>query len=87
MNQELENIKGKVLLIILGIIVVGVLFSLVGYFVGSRSGYESGWQAGNNEGIETGRATCDLSAKDSVSNPLDNMPTANPFEESVNPFE
>lgn len=86
MEQNLDNIKGKTLTILLVLILVGVLFLTAGYYLGKKQGWEKGYQSGYTEGQEVERATCNLEAKDSVANPMDNLPDTNPFEESLNPF-
>ena len=87
MEQKLDNIKSKTLSIILVSVLVGALLDIGGYYLGQKRAWDEGYQSGYNKGAETEKATCSLDAKDSVSNPMDNMPSANPFEESVNPFK
>jgi len=87
MEQNLDNIKGKTLSIVLVFVLIGALLAIGGYYLGEKKGQGKGYQSGYNDGAEVEKATCNLEAKDSVSNPMDNMPSANPFEESVNPFK
>jgi len=77
----------KIVILVLG----GFLFIAGGYFVGEmvgfNKGYGNGWNNGYKDGFDTQKAAMDLGAGASVGNPLDNIPTANPFEDSVNPFK
>jgi len=82
--------KKKIIKIIV-LVLAGGLLVLVGYFwgekIGFNTGYGNGWQAGYKDGFDTQKAAIDLGASASVGNPLDKIPTANPFEDSVNPFK
>lgn len=82
--------KKKIFKIII-LIVVGLLALAVGYFggeqIGFNKGYTNGYNAGYQDGLDTLNAAVSLDPADSVGNPLDKMPTANPFEGQVNPFE
>ena len=66
------------------IIIVVLLALAIGAGVG---GYYYGRQTGYQEGIEVGRAAAQVEAGDAVSGPMDNMPSANPYQGAVNPFE
>jgi len=85
------EIKRKNLAISLVLVLGLILFFAAGYFIGERSGFEKGWTNGEHQGYEQGlkaqEASCALDPSAAVQNPMDNMPTANPFEESVNPFK
>ena len=82
--------KNKIVKIII-LVVVGFFILTAGYFIGEQrgfnKGYDNGFNAGYQEGFDTLKAATYLSPGDAVGNPLEDMPTANPFEESVNPFE
>jgi len=67
------------------LIIIVVLMALI--VVGLVGGYYYGRQTGYQEGVEVGRAAAQVELGDVVSNPMENMPSANPFEEVVNPFE
>lgn len=70
----------KVLIIfIAAIIVVGVGV----YYFSYQKGYETGYDAGK----EVGQAAAKTEAGAAVENPLEKMPSTNPFEEAVNPFK
>jgi hypothetical protein len=70
---------------------VGLLILGVGYFggelLGFNKGYDNGYKTGYQDGLDTLKAAATLDASDAIGNPLDKMPTANPFEKQVNPFE
>lgn len=82
--------KKKIYKIII-LVVAGLLILAVGYFggesLGFNKGYENGYNAGYTDGLDTLKAAASTSPADVVGNPLENMPTANPFEKTVNPFE
>ena len=82
--------KKKIIKIII-LIVGGLLLLAVGYFggegLGFNKGYDNGYNAGYQDGLDTLNAAAVLDPADAVGNPLDKMPTANPFEGQVNPFE
>jgi len=82
--------KKKIVKIII-LLAAGLLILAVGYFggegLGFNKGYDNGYNAGYQDGFDTVRAAASLDPADAVGNPLDKMPTANPFEEQVNPFE
>ena len=73
------NINNKQLLLIVVIVVV-----IVGAAVGT---YYYGHSIGYGKGVEIGRAASQIEAGDVVSNPMENMPSANPYDEMVNPFD
>lgn len=62
-----------------------------GYFFGERLGFNKGYANGRDngykDGIDTQKAASNLGASASIGNPMDRIPTANPFEDSVNPFK
>ncbi|KPJ54637.1 hypothetical protein AMJ47_04040 [Parcubacteria bacterium DG_72] len=82
--------KNKIVKIII-LLVIGFFILAVGYFAGEQigfnKGYDNGFNAGYQQGFDTLKAATYLDPADAVANPIENMPTANPFEESVNPFE
>lgn len=49
--------------------------------------YYFGYQKGLAVGKEIGRAASQTEAGTAVQNPLEQMPSTNPFEEVVNPFK
>mgnify|MGYP001610816476 CR=1 FL=1 len=49
--------------------------------------YNSGYQKGYTAGVETGRAAAKTEASQAVTNPLENLPSTNPFEKAINPFK
>lgn len=70
----------KTLLIFLG----GVLVVAAGvYYFSYQKGFSVGFQAGK----EAGRAAAQVKPGEVVSNPLEKMPSTNPFEEVINPFK
>lgn len=70
----------KALIIFIGaIIIVG---AGVYYF-----SYQKGYKVGYDAGKEVGRAAAKTDAGAAVSNPLEQMPSANPFKKAVNPFK
>ncbi len=69
---------GKIILIII-LIVVAVGAGIGGYYYGHSIGYE--------EGKEVGKAAAQVEAGKAVSGPLESMPSANPYEGAINPFE
>ena len=75
----MNNINKKQLLLIVIIVIVIVAAGVGAYYCGHKIGYE--------DGVETGRAAAQVEAGDIVSNPIGNMPSTNPFDEVVNPFD
>jgi hypothetical protein len=77
----------KIIIYVIG----GLLVLAVGYFggegLGFNKGYGNGYNAGYTDGLDTLNAAASLNPSNAIGNPLDKMPTANPFEEKVNPFE
>lgn len=70
----------KVFIIFIGV----VLMVAIGvYFLAYKKGYELGYK----EGIEVGRAAAQVGAGEVVTNPLEKMPSTNPFERVINPFK
>lgn len=66
------------------ILIVTVLVVGVGvYYFSYQKGYKVGYEAGK----EIGKAAAKTEAGAVVENPLEQMPSANPFEEVVNPFK
>ncbi len=49
--------------------------------------YSFGYQKGHTAGVETGRAAAQSEAGAAVTNPLEKLPSTNPFENTVNPFK
>ena len=82
--------KKKITKIVI-LVVAGFLLLAIGYFggesIGFNKGYDNGYGAGYEDGFDTLEAAIYLDPVDAVGNPVKNLPTANPFEESVNPFE
>lgn len=86
------NLDKKVLIIF--IIVLLVVAGLVywgsynlGYKKGFNLGYDLGKKTGFDEGKEVGRTAAKTEAATAVTNPIEQIPSANPFEEGVNPFK
>ncbi len=73
------NINRKQLLLIVIFVIVVLAVAGGGYYYGHKLGYE--------EGVEIGRVAAQVEAGDVVSNPMENMPSTNPFDEIVNPFD
>ena len=70
------------------IFIIAILVVAAGaYLLGNQIGYGKGKQAGYEEGKEVGRAAAQTEASQAVTNPLEELPSTNPFEEVVNPFE
>ena len=69
----------KQLIIILVLVVLAIGLGVGGYYYGRQIGYQ--------EGVEVGRAAAQVDAGKAVSGPMENMPSANPYQGSVNPFE
>ena len=63
------------------LIVVLVVLVVVYYF-----SYQQGWKVGFEKGKEVGRTAAKVEAGEAVTNPLEKIPSANPFEDAVNPF-
>ena len=49
--------------------------------------YNSGYKTGYTSGLETGRAAAKTQADEVVANPLEKLPSTNPFEKAINPFK
>lgn len=73
------SINKKQLLLIAVFVIVIVAAAGGAYYYGHKIGYE--------EGVETGRVAAQVEAGDIVSSPMGNMPSTNPFDEVVNPFD
>ena len=72
----MENIK--VTLVISVVLIIAA--AIGGYYYGSGVGY--------NKGIKIEKAvTTTTTVEEVVVNPLEDLPSTNPFEEIVNPFE
>ena len=71
--------------IIIHIIILVVLVSIIGgvYYLSYKKGYATGYAVGDRQG----RAAAQVNTENIVGNPLENMPSANPFEKVVNPFK
>jgi len=69
----------KFLMIIIGILIGGLALSYLAY--------QTGYQAGFEGGKVVGRAAGQTELGDVVGNPLEDMPSANPFEKVINPFK
>lgn len=93
MTQKTSLITIVVLIALLGAgVYVGYqMGSKAGYGEGETSGLERGKTIGYDEGYEKGKKAgvkeASVSAEEVVSNPLEEAPSANPFEGSTNPFE
>ena len=74
--------KKTLSLIIIFVIVVLIVAVGVYYFA-----YKKGYSVGYEEGKETGRAAAQVGAGEVVTNPMEKMPSTNPFEKVVNPFK
>jgi len=69
---------------ILAIFIVVVLVVVGGvYYFSYQAGYGKGYDAGKEAGIAAQKTT----AGAAVTNPLEQMPTTNPFEKAINPFK
>ncbi len=53
------------------------------YYFSYGFGYKTGYEAGK----EIGKAAAKTEAGAAVENPLEQMPSTNPFEKAVNPFK
>ena len=73
------NINNKQLLLIVVIVIVIVGAAVGAYYYGHNVGY--------GEGVEIGRASAQVEAGDIVASPMENMPSTNPFDKMVNPFD
>lgn len=49
--------------------------------------YQKGFKAGFEQGKEAGRAAAQVKPGAVVTNPLEKMPSTNPFEGVINPFK
>lgn len=78
--------KNLIIIIVLVVIVAGVVGFGVFYY-GNRQGYTKGYNAGFEEGKKVGRAAAKIEAGEAVSNPMENMPSTNPFDKVINPYE
>ncbi len=67
------NKKILIIFIIIVLVVAGGV-----YFVGYRAGYRAG--------METGIMASQVEPGEVVTNPMEKMPSTNPFEKVVNPF-
>lgn len=70
----------KVLIIF--IIVVVIVAGVVYYF-----SYQKGYQVGFETGKEIAKLAAGVSPEKMVGNPLEKMPSVNPFEKIINPFK
>jgi len=81
----------NILIKVIAPILAGIILLGIGYFIGEKigfnKGYENGWKKGYDDGIETQKAATELGAGAAVGNPFNSIPTANPFEDSINPFK
>lgn len=89
MTKQISNkkITNKGLLVVSVVIISVVLIGWAAYYYGSKQAYDNGYSAGYEKGKEVGRAAAKVEAGKVVSNPMENMPSANPFEKAVNPYE
>lgn len=67
-------------LVILLIVVIVVALGVY-YF-----SYQKGYKVGFERGKEVGRAAAKVEAGEAVVNPFEGIPSANPFEDAINPF-
>ena len=66
------------------IFIIAIAAVAVGvYYFSYQKGYKTGFEAGKEAGIAAGKTT----AGQAVTNPLEAMPSVNPFEKAVNPFK
>jgi len=70
--------------LIVYVISIGLLFVLM--LLVSNFSYQKGYNMGYGEGKDFSWATYKIRARDIVTNPLENMPSINPFEGKFNPF-
>lgn len=79
--------KKLLIIFIIVVLVVAAGAYWLGLQKGLGLGYGKGKAAGYEEGKEVGRAAAQTEASQAVTNPLEELPSTNPFEEVVNPFE
>lgn len=65
---------------------VVIIFIIVLLLVAGGA-YYIGYQKGYAGGMEVGKAVSKIEASQAVTNPLEEMPSTNPFEKAVNPFK
>ncbi len=75
-----ENMDRKNLIIFI-ITIVAVAAGV--YYFSYKKGYKTGFNVGKEAGIAASKTT----AGQAVANPLEAMPSTNPFEKAVNPFK
>lgn len=68
-------------------VVVLVAVGIGVYFLAYQQGYKTGYKTGYDLGVDTGKAAAKTTPGQAVSNPLEEMPSTNPFEKAVNPFK
>lgn len=71
-----------VILISAGIVLIAGV-----YVLSYQSGFQKGYKTGYDKGKEVGRAAAQTKPGEAVKNPLEEMPSTNPFEQVVNPFK
>ena len=69
----------KITLVISVVLIIAA--AIGGYYYGSGVGYDKGIE------IEKAVTTTTTTVEEVVVNPLEDLPSTNPFEEIVNPFE
>ena len=67
----------KITLVISVVLIIAA--AIGGYYYGSGVGYD--------KGIEVGQTATTTTVEEVVVNPLEDLPSTNPFEEIVKPFE
>lgn len=89
MQQKILIIFVAILVLLTG--VTGFFTYKQGYSKGEKSGIQRGKIVGYDEGYEkgkeAGKKSVSTTSGELVENPLENAPSANPFESSTNPFE
>ena len=83
------NKRNLILFLVFLLLMVGV--GLGTYYFSFKGGYSLGYEEGKVSGYEEGKrvglAAAKVEAGEIVSGPLDEMPSANPYEGVVNPFD
>ncbi|MBI2450589.1 MAG: hypothetical protein HYV47_03595 [Candidatus Nealsonbacteria bacterium] len=64
-----------------------IIIFIIVLVLAAAGAYYFGYQQGFSKGKEMGKAAAEVGAGAAVENPLEEMPSTNPFEEAVNPFK
>jgi len=72
----------KVKIFIIVILVIVIMGAAVSYF-SYKAGYKKGYDLGKEAGITASK----VQPSEAVTNPLEEMPSINPFEKVLNPFK